>query len=476
MQGTVEFRSRQQILQDMINIVVSRSALSDLLPASVLTQILAAAAQSDEALYLQLAQLLGMFSIRRATRQGLIYRAYDYNTEVGGAAFAVGSGYFTRTAASLTPATLVAGTIVASAGGVQFRTLVSQTIPGGATQSPSGGIIAVLGGADANLATGAVTTVVTTYSGTGTEGLAFVSDAPTIGGAAEEATETLRQRLFDIAASLNRTSPIAVPARARLISLSTGERVQTAKLIEDASAPGEATLYIDNGSGTTAVTEQYGSWNIVPIGAEELIASAAGGEARFQIANPPIALNGAGAPLIKLYYNTATQLEPGVHFHVISGTGAIVLDPTIFPAGLVAGVSLEAVYTAWAGLIRAVQWDLSGRSDDSTVYPGGFAGGGHYVVQSPEIYRPVIATRVTGKTGYDAATVRAAVRDALLGYCNALGIGDDIVLAELYDVAMAVDGVADFIVTSPAPADPAANIVVADNQLVRLQAPDVTVV
>lgn len=476
MQGVVEFRSREQILQAMINVVVARSELTDLLPASVLTQILAAAAQADEALYLQIGQLLGMFSVRRATRQGLIYRAYDYNTEVGGATYAVGSGYFTRPVASATPVTLLAGTIVASANGVQFRTLVSATIPGAGVQSPSVGVIAVLAGAAGNLATGAVTTVVTAYSGAGTEGLAFFSDAPTIGGAEEEPTEQLRQRLFDIAASLNRTSPIAVPARARLISLTSGERVQTAKLVEDIGSPGEATLYIDNGSGTTEVLEQHGTWFVVPLGAEVLIASAAGGEARFQVSAPPIALDAVGAPRIDLYLNTGTKLTAGVQFHVIPGTGAIVLDGTVFPTGLAIGARLEAVYTAWAGLIRAVQWDLSGREDDATVYRGGFAGGGHYVVRSPEIYRPAIACRVTVAAGFDAATVRAAVRDALLAYCNSLPIGGDIVLAALYDVAMAVDGVADFLVTAPAPADPPPNIVVADNQLVRLQAPDITVV
>lgn len=476
MSSLVDIRGKNQILQEMINLVVTRTSLSDLLPASQLTQVLAAAAQSDETLYLQLAKLLKMFSIRRADRQGLAFRAFDYNTEVLGAQFSQGLGYFTRTVSPVTPLTLVAGTVVSSSSGVQFRTLVDVTIPGAATQSPATGIIAVLAGEQSNLATGAVQNVTAPVGVVGADGLAFVSTTPTSGGYTEEATEALRQRLIDIEQSLNRTSAIAVPARARLITLSTNERVQTAKLVEDVAQAGRATLYIDNGTGTTEVVEQHGTNSGTgPIGGEVLIASAAGGEARFQVLMPPLAVTLVGTPLITLYLNTVTILTVGVHFDVIPGTGAVQLRASVFPTGLAATDLLEAVYTSWAGLIRAVQWDLSGRNDDPQTYRGGFAGGGHYLVRSPEIYRPAISCRVTVGANYVAATVRTAVKDALLIYINSLAIGQDVVLAELYDVAMAVDGVSDFIVTSPAPADPAPNIVVGDDQLVRLQAPDLTV-
>lgn len=474
MHGTVEIKSKTQLLQEMINYVVARTALTDLLPASVLTQILGAAAQSDEALYLQVAKLIEMFSIRRARGQNLRLRAYDYNTEAGGPQYAVATGYFTRTLAAATPLTLAAGTIVASSGGIKFATLVGATIPGAGTQSPAVGIIAVQPGVAGNLATGAVTTVVSAYSGAGTEGLAFVSDSPSVGGADTESDAALLQRLYDIAAALNRTSPRSTESVARLTALATGERVQTAKSVDDISDPGRGTLYIDNGTGTTATLEVVGTFAGAPVAAEVLIASAAGGESRFWLAVPPVARNSGNTPMITLYRNTVTALLVGVHFHIISGTGELVLDSTLFPTGLAAADRLEAVYTSWSGLIREVQRRLSGWGADAVAYPGGFAGGSHITVRSPEIYRPVIDVSVAVGASFTVATVKAAVKDALLAYINTLAIGQDIVLAELYDVAMDVDGVTDFLVVSPAPAAPAANIAVADTQLVRLSATDIT--
>ena len=66
MYGSLEIKSAKKILQEMVNFVVARTSLSDLLPASTLTQALHAAARSDEAQYLQIAKVPNIFSILRA--------------------------------------------------------------------------------------------------------------------------------------------------------------------------------------------------------------------------------------------------------------------------------------------------------------------------------------------------------------------------------------------------------------------------
>ena len=103
--------------------------------------------------------------------------------------------------------------------------------------------------------------------------------------------------------------------------------------------------------------------------------------------------------------------------------------------------------------------------------------GAFLVVRAPVAYHPAIVVRVTVAAGYlaNATAVRVAVKNALLVYINGLGIGEDIIVAQLYEVAMAVPGVADFLVVTPTPSDPQQNIAVADNQLARLTSADLTV-
>ena len=477
MYGSIVVKSAKTITQEIVNYVVSKTKLTDMLKASPLAQVIVAVARSHESLYLQVAKIPDIFSIMRAAGDDLSLRAVDYNTTRGAAQFAIGTVRFSRTNPVNEALVLPAGTKVGTTAGRTYVTLVAATIPALATVSADTGCIASVAGAASNVPVDVVTAVLTQFSGPAAAGLVSANQAPVAGGADEESDAALRQRLVSLVLALNRTSPISIPARAQQIALTDGSRVRTAALIEDAQTPARVTLYIDNGTGTTVVLESHGT--AIPLAGEVLVASAAGGETRFRVATPPVEVNLAGTPQITLYRTPVAQatqtLLVGVGFHVIAGTGQCKLDPVAFPAGLTAGDKLEAVYTAWGGLIRAVQYDLDGRTSAPTTYPGGRAAGVFLTVRAPAVYKPAITVRPTVATGYDATAVRAAVKTALLTEINNLGIGEDVVLARLYDVAMDVAGVNDFVVVVPAPADPPANIAVGDNQLVRLVAADIVV-
>lgn len=477
MYGSIVVKSAKTIAQEIVNYVVSKTKLTDLLVGSPLAQVIMAVARSHESLYLQVAKIPAIFAIASASGDDLTQRAVDYNTTRAAAQYAVGMVRFSRTNPVAQALAIPAGTKVATSTGKTYTTLVSATIPGLATQSADVGIIAAVAGAASNMPVGAVVTVVTTFNGPEAAGLACQNLAPVQSGADAESDAALRQRLVNLVLGLNRTSPISIPARAMQISIADGSRVRTAALIEDPLAPGRATLYVDNGTGTTVVLESHGT--AIPLAGEVLVAVAGGGEARFRVQAPPIEVNGAGTPQITLYRTPLAgapqQLVVNVAFYVIPSTGQIKLDPVLFPAGLTAGDKLEAVYFAWGGLIRAVQWDTDGRGSAPTTYPGGRAAGVFLSVRAPTVYKPAITVRPTVASGYTAAAVRTAVQNALLTEINSLGIGEDVVLARLYDVAMDVAGVTDFVVVVPAPADPPANIVVGDNQLVRLVAADIVV-
>jgi len=66
------------------------------------------------------------------------------------------------------------------------------------------------------------------------------------------------------------------------------------------------------------------------------------------------------------------------------------------------------------------------------------------------------------RDGYNQATVATNVKTALAAYVNALGIGNDVVFAEMVERAMGVEGMYDIVITAPI-----SNIVVLDDQLSR---------
>lgn len=468
--GTIEIRTFKTILQTMINVVVTRTVLTDLLDASVLTQILVAAARSDEALYFQIAKVITIFDIDKATGQDLSLRALDFDLTRLGPRRSQGPVEFDRTGVTNTKI-IPAGTRVAK-GEQEYLTLQDATILDTQSISDVVSAIATVAGPESNATVGEVNTIITPFDDPDLAGLTVTNVAPMQNGNNEETDVELRDRIRSRILSLNRTSPPALRAIALLVELTTGERVLTATVVESLSDFGRVDLYVDNGTGTTETFNTIGDAGATPGFGETLTSSATGGEFRFFLQQPPVRRDpSTDIPQIVLLRNAAV-LTLDTDYRLQSGTGFIVLDGTVFPTGLTAGDSLEAHYTHWTNLVQQVQFEVDGREGSLQVFPGGRAAGARVFVRVPAVLTPSITTTAVIADGFDGATVRAQVQTAELEFVNSLPIGGDIIMASLTDIAMEIAGVDDFIINNPVPADPPNNIAVADNQIARMTAAD----
>lgn len=459
--GSVEILGQDEILQKMLDLVVTRTNLTDLLPASQVTQILAAASRSDEGIYFQLAKLVDLFNLQNAAGSDLDLRLKDFDIDRDLAKYAVLVGNFSRTGTSGL-GDIPAGTEVQTPGGEVFRTLIPSSIIDTADTSAAVSLIAAEPGVEGNVAIGSVTIVKTSFSGPELVGLTFLNSTPGTGGLAEESDEQARQRAVDKKLGLNRTSPPSMDAIARQVVIeATGESVATTNLVESLVTPGLVNLWIDNGTGLTETNDE------VEVGSEEvLIASAIGGEKRFNLINYPVKRDGGDVPLLILNLNAA-PLTLGVDYYLKSGTGAISLDETLYPTGLTATDALDASYTYYTGLMAEVQWTLNGVGSDPETYRGGLAGGGNLIVRAPSRFLPAIEMTVVVLPGFDIAAVKSAYKNAVIDTINILGIGEDVILVTLTDLKSEVEGVFDVFSNSPVPQDPPLNIAVGDDQIAR---------
>ncbi len=461
----IEVRTFTNLLQTKVNVAVTRTDLTDLLDGSQLLQALAASSRSDETIYYQIAKILTVFNIDTATGEDLVGRAQDFNLDVEGPIRAQGQVRFERTGIIGTEI-IPTGTIVA--GNVEYKTLLDATILAGATTSNDVPALAIDAGEDGNADIGTVTQVVSIVA---IDGLTVTNVTPMSDGAEEETASRIRDRIRAKVRGLNRTSPDALTAQALNAELDSGERVQTSAMTEPLTDFGRINIYIDNGSGTTETQEVIGTSSILGTG-ELVIVGATGGESKFYLVNAPVVRDKiTDIPVIQVWRNGGL-LTLGVHYHLQSGTGEIQLDPTSFPIGLTAGDSIEAHYNYWSGLIQEVQYRLDGRGSNTVRWPGGRAAGARMYVLPPTVVAPAIQITVTVASGFDAVTVRASVQNEGINHINDGGIGDDVIIAELVDLAMSISGVDDAPIAG---LSPTANIPIADDQLARVTAADVTV-
>ena len=82
-------------------------------------------------------------------------------------------------------------------------------------------------------------------------------------------------------------------------------------------------------------------------------------------------------------------------------------------------------YTYYTGLIREVQRVLKGDPLDLDNYPGQAAVGVKLKVRAPTLQNISFNLIIVSGFGVVESTLSAAIRDAVQGYVNALGIGDD---------------------------------------------------
>ena len=119
-------------------------------------------------------------------------------------------------------------------------------------------------------------------------------------------------------------------------------------------------------------------------------------------------------------------------------------------------------YNYYTGLLKLVHRTIYGDDQDLVAFPGVGAAGINFQILAPTVQEVSFSIDVTLSEGITISNVENEVKSAISGYVNNLGVGQDMILAEVINVVMDVDGITDVSINSPA-----ANIVIADNELAR---------
>jgi uncharacterized phage protein gp47/JayE len=150
----------------------------------------------------------------------------------------------------------------------------------------------------------------------------------------------------------------------------------------------------------------------------------------------------------------ALAADPADYF-LNKGTGEIEL---VSP--LSAGNKVIASYNYYTGLVKSVQDVIDGKLSDPVGYPGVRAAGIVALVETPVIRRITVRLSIVAQYGYTESNLAPAVRSAIETYISGLGIGSDVIVAEIIQQAMSITGVYNVIVVSPA-----SDLVILQNEL-----------
>jgi uncharacterized phage protein gp47/JayE len=464
-----ELRNRVEILRQMVARTVARSALKKLRSNGAVFHILAAAAQEDGNIYFQLAQLRDLFSLDRCTGSDLDERAREIQPglttrrlEVFATTNVVFGRVLTVGAIPIPLGTLVAASD--SQGRILYRTTAAGSIPDANTVSASIPVVASIAGERANVDEDQINQLVSRIPGV----LTVRNPSAVASGLDRELDDQFRQRIKDGVSALARGTVPALEAFARSVSLVTGQRVIFAKLFEPVVPSGQIFLYIDDGTGTVETTDDTFVGGLVE--SDTVIASASGGEIRALTSARPQKDDGD----LKVYRN-AVQLIRGVDFEIDPTRGQIEFLPSAFPAGLTAGDLIQVNYRLYTGLIQEVQRVISGDPLSALTHPGVEAGGVTTLVRgSAPVFQTLTASVVTLQ-GFDLETVKNQIKTAILNYINNLNIGADVIVSEIIEQAMGVNGVFNFKVTSISGTSPPTDQVILDNQAARVQSGDIVI-
>lgn len=354
----------------------------------------------------------------------------------------------------------------------------------------------------------------------------------TANGADEESDDAFRNRLKQFVAGLARSTVNAIESGVLGVQdPDTGQTILFAHAVEDVVDRGEVILYIDDGTGSaesTDITEGTDlaatyTWNGTTTVASADTSEVSVGDfiglksdnqlfeigsitpgvsvtilnpggltiptgattSRLNPENMTEGLGGGGGDAAvggetDLYLNTVPVKYTVAHY-IVSSTRGVLVENTdylinqadghvVFLVALSAGEYVFALYTYYTGLIALGQLIVDGDPDDRATYPGLRAAGVRVIVQTPTVLIQNIVGTVTVSEGYDNASVEDDVVEAIKEYVNGLGISGDVLRAELIRRMMAVAGVYNVGLTTPA-----ADVIILDDQMARTTDVNITI-
>jgi len=450
----------QDILQRMINRVVARSELTDVIEGGGVHSVLSAIAREIDGTYFEMTNLMEVWDIDTATGDELDLRAEDIPGGIivrEGEAKALTTAVFGRAGTSGAVSIPIGTIFRVPEGGPAFQTTSAGTIPDLSSTSatiPAQALEAgEAGNADVNTADqlDGIPGVETVYNNTAASG-----------GQDEESDAHLRDRLRTYYRTLARGTEDALVGAALNVAVDGFGSVVTAQSVTfPGIRPGEVELYIDDGFGTVERIEDNSG---TP---ETVVASAAGGEKRFSLGEVPV----HEGYTISLEINAAAIVRD-VDYRLDPTSGLVILDETLYPSGLTALDTVTGEYTWYVGLIEEVQKVIYGDPTDRANYPGYGADGIQVFVLAPATTQLVITAVIAADTTYqgELSTLKDKVKSALIRYVNGLGIGQDVIWSELIFAAQSIPGVQDIEFTNPT-----ANVTVGDGELIRVRASNIAI-
>lgn len=461
----------QQILEEMLAKVVTRTKLSDVSDAATVKNLLAPAAASDGEQYYNMYLLHKLFSIEDAAGDDLDERAKDIQPGTLSrilATKATGTVIFSRNTVSGT-IVVAENTIVKTNGGIEFKTTAPVTItasdppvlPGHTTGQDSTPvpIIAVLAGSDGEVA--AETIIKFKNKPVGIDSV--INTASTINGNDKETDDSFKSRLRKYVISLSRSTVTGLEmAVLGAIEEDTGSVIFYSKAIEDLTNLGRVTLYIDDGTGYAQSTEVITGENVTNGLGGPPPNTAVGGETYLFLNYGAI---DDGSP-ITITSSTRGTLVETTDYYINPASGQI-----NFVTALTTGEQITASYTRFTGLIALGQKIIDGDPSDRINYPGYRAAGVLVQVKTPQVVIQNIEANLVISEGYDITTVQSNVTNAILNYVNTRNISDDIIRSALITAIKNVEGVYDVTLVTPS-----SNIPVLDDQMARTSTSNVSVI
>ncbi len=454
-------RTRVEILREMVARVIARSTLVGLLRNSVVFHTLAAAADEDAEQYFQLSNLRAVFSIDKATGSDLDERAAEIqpaNIKRRESIFANGDMNFRREG-TVGPLNIPAGTTVAAEdteGQIKYRTNAAATIVDGLDIVTGVSVTALEAGARGNAAANAIIQLVSRVPGV----TAAFNPSAFANGQDRESDPSFRARLKLFVQALSRGTPTAVRSFALNVQLTDGRRVLFASVVEPITPTGDYEVFIDDGTGT--VDEFDETFLAVD---DVLINPALGGEINLFTTNRPIRDDGS----FSLEINAAPVVR-GVDYFLNQANGQIELA-----TALSAGDIVTARYRNFIGLIQETQRVIDGDVAALVTHPGVRAAGTRAIVKSAAAVFQTLTANAAVAEDFDVGTVTDEVEVALQGYINGLDIGQSVIVAELVERAMAVNGMFNFQIGDLSGTFPAVDQFILPNQVARILSANLTI-
>lgn len=346
----------------------------------------------------------------------------------------------------------------------------------------------------------------------------------TANGADQETDDAFRSRIKQYISGLARSTIDAIESGVLGVQdPDTGQTILFSHAVEDVVDRGEVILYIDDGTGSaesTDITEGTDlaatfTWNGTTTVATADTSEVSVGDfiglksdnqlfeittvnagVSVIISNPGALTIPTGATASRLNPENMTEglgggggdaavggetdlyldnvpVKDTVAKYIVSSTRGVLTENVdyiynqadghvVFLVALTAGEYIFALYTYYTGLIALGQLIVDGDPDDRATYPGLRAAGVRVIVQTPTVLIQNIVGTVTVAEGYDNSSVEGDVVEAIKEYVNGLGISGDVLRAELIARMMAVTGVYNIGLTTPA-----ADVIILDDQMAR---------